>query len=100
MVKVDARKDYYADLGVSPNAGTDEIKKQFKRLGERRAVRIILVLRNMGNSKLRMEADLFLHAQKLSNIILTETPGEKSSSFPSSRPFKLLMRFSVTPNCD
>ncbi|BDD57187.1 hypothetical protein MAP00_002576 [Monascus purpureus] len=32
MVKVDARKDYYADLGVSPNAGTDEIKKQFKRL--------------------------------------------------------------------
>lgn len=45
---MDARKDYYADLGVSPNAGTDEIKKQFKRLGERRAVRIILVFKGYG----------------------------------------------------
>lgn len=35
MVKADVRRDYYADLGVSPGADTDEIKKQFRKLGER-----------------------------------------------------------------
>ena len=34
MMKADARKDYYADLGVSPNCDTDELKKQFRKLGE------------------------------------------------------------------
>lgn len=33
MVKPDVRHDYYADLGVSPSADTEEIKKQFRKLG-------------------------------------------------------------------
>lgn len=33
MVKADVRKDYYADLGLGPDADTDEIKKQFRKLG-------------------------------------------------------------------
>lgn len=33
MVKADVRRDYYADLGVGPAADTDEIKKQFRKLG-------------------------------------------------------------------
>ncbi|EED22279.1 DnaJ domain protein [Talaromyces stipitatus ATCC 10500] len=32
MVKADVRRDYYADLGVSPGADTEEIKKQFRKL--------------------------------------------------------------------
>lgn len=38
MVKADVRRNYYADLGVSPNAEQDEIKKQFRKLGERRRI--------------------------------------------------------------
>lgn len=34
MVTVDARKDYYADLGVSHDASIVEIKTKFKKLGE------------------------------------------------------------------
>jgi hypothetical protein len=33
MVKADVRRDYYADLGIGPAADTDEIKKQFRKLG-------------------------------------------------------------------
>lgn len=33
MVKADVRRDYYADLGVSPGAESEEIKKQFRKLG-------------------------------------------------------------------
>lgn len=35
MVKTDVRRDYYADLGLVPSADTDDIKKQFRKLGER-----------------------------------------------------------------
>lgn len=34
MVKSDVRKDYYADLGLQPSAEAEEIKKQFRKLGE------------------------------------------------------------------
>lgn len=34
MVKADAKRNYYADLEVSPTADTDEIKKSFRKLGE------------------------------------------------------------------
>ncbi|EFQ98537.1 DnaJ domain-containing protein [Nannizzia gypsea CBS 118893] len=32
MVKPDVSRDYYADLGVGPNADQEEIKKQFRKL--------------------------------------------------------------------
>ncbi|RAL05180.1 DnaJ domain protein [Aspergillus ibericus CBS 121593] len=32
MVKADVRRDYYADLGLTPSAETDDIKKQFRKL--------------------------------------------------------------------
>lgn len=35
MVKPDVSRDYYADLGVGPNADQEEIKKQFRKLGEK-----------------------------------------------------------------
>jgi hypothetical protein len=34
MVKADVRRDYYADLGLQTNAEAEDIKKQFRRLGE------------------------------------------------------------------
>ena len=34
MVKADVHRDYYADLELPPAASADEIKKQFKKLGE------------------------------------------------------------------
>ena len=33
MVKVDIRKNYYAELELTPAATPDEVKKQFKKLG-------------------------------------------------------------------
>ena len=33
MAKADSRKDYYADLGLAPNAESEDIKKQFRKLG-------------------------------------------------------------------
>ncbi|GAB1199157.1 hypothetical protein APSETT444_008503 [Aspergillus pseudonomiae] len=32
MVKVDVRRDYYADLGLTPSADAEDIKKQFRKL--------------------------------------------------------------------
>ncbi|PWY88775.1 DnaJ domain protein [Aspergillus sclerotioniger CBS 115572] len=32
MVKADVRRDYYADLGLTPSAETEDIKKQFRKL--------------------------------------------------------------------
>lgn len=34
MVKIDVKRDYYADLGLKIGASPDEVKKQFKKLGE------------------------------------------------------------------
>ena len=34
MVKAEVRRDYYADLELPPAATADEIRKQFKKLGE------------------------------------------------------------------
>lgn len=34
MVKADVRRDYYADLGLQPSAETEDIKKQFRKLGK------------------------------------------------------------------
>jgi hypothetical protein len=34
MVKVDIKRDYYADLELPSNADTEEIKKQFRLLGK------------------------------------------------------------------
>lgn len=35
MIKSDVRKDYYAILGLQPNAESEEIKRQYRKLGER-----------------------------------------------------------------
>ncbi|KAL4976943.1 hypothetical protein BDW66DRAFT_43240 [Aspergillus desertorum] len=32
MVKLDVRRDYYADLGLTPSADAEDIKKQFRKL--------------------------------------------------------------------
>jgi curved DNA-binding protein CbpA len=34
MVKSDVRNDYYADLGLSPSAEAEDVKRQFRKLGE------------------------------------------------------------------
>ena len=34
MVKADVKNDYYADLDLPPTADAEEIKKQFRTLGE------------------------------------------------------------------
>ena len=34
MVKADATRDYYSDLELPPGCDGNEIKKQFKKLGE------------------------------------------------------------------
>lgn len=34
MVKADARRDYYAGLGIEPNAEAEERKRRFKKLGK------------------------------------------------------------------
>jgi curved DNA-binding protein CbpA len=34
MVAADAKRNYYADLELSPTADTEEIKKQFRKLGK------------------------------------------------------------------
>ena len=34
MVKLDAKRDYYADLELPPTADAEEIKRQFRVLGE------------------------------------------------------------------
>lgn len=41
MVKADARKDYYADLGLVPNAKLEDIKKQFRGLGVWRSMVVV-----------------------------------------------------------
>lgn len=33
MPKFDKTRNYYADLEVSPNASVDDVKRQFKKLG-------------------------------------------------------------------
>ena len=33
MVKADAKRNYYADLELTPAADTEEIKRQFRKLG-------------------------------------------------------------------
>lgn len=33
MVKADVKRDYYADLELKAGADTEEIKKQFRKLG-------------------------------------------------------------------
>jgi hypothetical protein len=35
MVKVDSKRDYYADLDLPSTADTEEIKRQFRLLGTR-----------------------------------------------------------------
>ena len=34
MVKAEADRDYYADLELQPSATANDVKKQFKKLGE------------------------------------------------------------------
>lgn len=41
MVKADARKDYYTDLGLAPNAELEDIKKQFRGLGMWRSMVVV-----------------------------------------------------------
>jgi curved DNA-binding protein CbpA len=33
MVKADAKRNYYADLELTPAADTEEVKRQFRKLG-------------------------------------------------------------------
>jgi curved DNA-binding protein CbpA len=35
MVKLDVRRDYYADLHLTPSADAEDVKKQFRKLGEK-----------------------------------------------------------------
>ncbi len=35
MVKADPKRNYYADLDLQPGADTEDIRKQFLKLGER-----------------------------------------------------------------
>lgn len=44
MVKADVRRDYYADLGLGPSAESEDIKKQFRKLGRYK----LIVFRRIG----------------------------------------------------
>lgn len=41
MVKADAWKDYYMDLGLAPNVKLEDIKKQFKDLGMWQSMEVV-----------------------------------------------------------
>jgi hypothetical protein len=43
MVKADAKRNYYADLEIGQNADTEEIKKQFRKLGTQTSACCILL---------------------------------------------------------
>lgn len=79
MVKVDFKRDYYADLGLPPGADIDEVKKQFRKLGR------LLILLPVGLGS----PPSLTGASKRSNGTPTEIPARKTRrrrSSSSSRP--------------
>ena len=88
MVKADARKDYYTDLGLAPNAKLEDIKRQFKDLGMWWSMEVV---------KLRESSwhDLFC---QLLNITQIRILGKNWNSSLNFRLFKRLMKSLVTRN--
>jgi hypothetical protein len=80
MVKSDVKIDYYADLELPPTADAEEIKKQFRTLGE-------YILQRLAWTR----AD----ARQPSYTILIAIPEENWRSQPSSKLFRLHMKFSA-----
>jgi hypothetical protein len=76
MVKPDAKHDYYADLELPITADADDVKKQFRQLGEQRRNNCI---ENADQSQ-------------LSSIILIEILAERSRWLRNFRQFKQHMR--------
>ncbi len=84
MVKVEADRDYYADLELKPSADANEIKRAFKKLGKTKIC-------GYGMS-------LMKRLSQLSSTILIETQGMRWNSTPSFKPYNLQMKCSPTPN--
>jgi hypothetical protein len=76
MVKADAKRNYYADLELSANAGEEEIKKQFRLLGDE-------TTRHTGT-----QTDI----KQPNYTIPIAIEGTKSSSSTNSKPFSKPMR--------
>jgi hypothetical protein len=79
MANLDITKDYYGDLGLSPGADVNDIKKQFKKLGK---------------DQHRMLAHKHVSfASQLLNTTQTGIRAANLSSTPSSKQFRTRTKF-------
>ena len=86
MVKADAWKDYYMDLGLAPNVKLEDIKKQFKYLDMWWSMEVVKLWESSWH-------DLFC---QLLNITQIRILGKNWNSLLNFRLFKQLMKSLVT----
>lgn len=83
MAKVDATRDYYAALGLQPNADVNEINKQYRKLG---------TTNSPSSPPTRIPILTVLLSRQLSNVIQTAILGKRSNTTPNFRTLNPLRR--------